>query len=485
MAGPNWMERIGDWFAARVASYLDEDYVETLKTNKKYYRGEQKRPLKTKPGQADDNLITNFIGLAVDRSNAMLFGGELEFVFPETASGGETELSERAQYLNAVWTANKKDKFLLLLANDGEMFGTYYAKIVPDGISRDGLQTHRLVILDPTLMAINVDPMDSEKVLQYVFEVKIEGEDKVVREITRRARADDYIMPDGEPMPEEPKRWIVETWVSQGLSARFVLIDKVDWPYEFPPILHGQNLPGVHSVYGVPGIESGIDPQDKFNFTLSNILKIIRYHAHPKTWGAGISGSLDKMSWGADEMIKITDPQGKIANLEMNSDMATSRETAKDLRQIIFDTSRTVDISSMGDKLGQLTNFGLRLLYSDALGKNSVRRLLYGEFLDELNRRLLIIGGQVGENAIPPKLQWGPELPSDEKQDAELVLADLVAGIVSKQTAAKKRGYEWDGDNGEAARIAKEQAAARVKSQNVGSQIVQEFMRGRVEDRTQ
>jgi len=39
------------------------------------------------------------------------------------------------------------------------------------------------------------------------------------------------------------------------------------------------------------------------------------------------------------------------------------------LRQIIFDVTRNMDISSMKDKVGALTNFGLRILFFDALNK--------------------------------------------------------------------------------------------------------------------
>jgi hypothetical protein len=211
----------------------------------------------------------------------------------------------------------------------------------------------------------------------------------------------------------------------------------------------------------VPGIAGALDLQDKHNFVVSNMLKVLRYHAHPKTWGRGFPAGtgFEKTSWGPDELIKLTSESAMISNLEMQSDLASSRNIAQDLRQAIFDLCRVVDIASVTDKVGALTNFGLRVLYSDALSKNATRRQLYGDALQELNRRLLILAGftEVGST-----VEWGSDLPQDEKEDAQLIRDDLLAGLVSHETAAERRGYQWEtveDIEGEADKIAAERAA--------------------------
>lgn len=463
----NIFTQVGDWMAKQIASYLDTSYADAMRTRREYYEGKQKQPLKVKIGQADDNLTTNLVRLAVDRSTSMLFGGGMEFVYTDPESNG-------AVFLKETWDANKKNLFLHRLAVDGEIYGTAYIKIVPDGLTVNGRTFHRLVLVDPYLMAIECDPMDVERVTRYVFEVKIG--DTVYREVTRRAVRDDYALgPGGEP-PDEAQ-WVVEYYESNGFNAVFRLTDKQNWPYEFPPILHIQNLPSIHSPYGVSGIEGCDDVQDKYNFVVSNILKIIRYHAHPKTWGAGINSASEKLSWGADELIKFSSPNARLANLEMQSDLASSISVAHDLRQALFDLARVVDISTLADKAGQLTDLGIKVLWSDPVSKNSTRRLLYGDGLTEINRRLLALQG-IDEPV--PDIHWGADVPTDEAQDAKLILDDLAAGIVSKETASTLRGHTWEGEDGEREKIFAEAEQARQQEGNVGGLVVRDFLRGRV-----
>ena len=78
------------------------------------------------------------------------------------------------------------------------------------------------------------------------------------------------------------------------------------WNYEFPPILHWQNLPLAGSVYGKPDVtDDMIELQDGINFNTANIQKIIDLHAHPKTWATGVTVA-EGTTWGAEEMVTIT-----------------------------------------------------------------------------------------------------------------------------------------------------------------------------------
>ena len=429
---------------AAVATYLEPERTDALKKRKEYFEGDQKRPLKTKVGQADDNLIINWVGLAVYRSNSMLFGGGVKFI---------TANPETQEYVDKVWEANKQAILLGRTGLAGEVFGTWYMKILPDALEHEGETYPRFVLLDPQLMSIQTDPMDIENVLAYVFEMRVENEERTIREITRRAATDGEIVTNAFGLPEGAPggSWIVEKWESGGRSSQWVLLSSTVWAYPFPPIIHCQNLPSLFSVYGIDGFGGGLDVQDRHNLVVSNVSKIIRYHAHPRPWGRGIPSNSkgEKVSWGADEMIMFSSETAEIRNLEMQSDLSSSRNFAQDLKQAIFELARVVDIASLKDKIGALTNFGLRVLYGDALSKNTERRLLYGNALQELNRRVLVLNNMEGKN----KLEWGSDLPQDEKEDAQLIREDLLAGLVSRETAATKRGYQWKSKTNEAGQV--------------------------------
>jgi hypothetical protein len=138
------------------------------------------------------------------------------------------------------------------------------------------------------------------------------------------------------------------------------------------------------------------------------------------------------------------------------------------LRQTLFDISRTVDISSMADKLGALTNFGLRVLYGDALAKLNTKRELYGDALLEINRRLLALANMDTE---PGELVWPEALPSDQREESEVLARDLELRLVSKQTVSGKRGYQWET---EMERMEGESAG----EDNLGSALLRAFNQG-------
>lgn len=462
----NFFDNFLNNLAQRIASYIPTERQTADSIRERYYMGAHNKPLKLKPGQFDDNLVTNWVGLAVDRSNSLLFGGGVEFNYEDLQD-------ERQAYLEKVWAANKQEILLQRLGLAGEIWGTAYIEIVPNGIVQNNETIHRLVLLKPSLMAIETDPLDVEKVIQYVNEVK--AGDRVIRKIIRRIVTPDAISETGEILESRPDEWMIEIWESGGFFSTWKLISETPWPYEFPPVIHVKNLPTIDSPYGSSGIDDAIALQDKYNFSISNMLKIIRYHANPKTWGRGIptGNALDKIQWGMDDIIKLASDNAMISNLEMQSDLSSSRAIVNDLRQAIFDVCRVVDTNTLVANAGNLTQFVLTAIYSDALAKNRTRRALYGEALTELNRRLLVLGGFA--DSTPPNTKWGPELKTDETADAQIIINDLAAGIISRQTAAESRGYKWDGADGEAVRIKSEQSAAT----NAGAQIVRDFLRNR------
>jgi hypothetical protein len=162
--------------------------------------------------------------------------------------------------------------------------------------------------------------------------------------------------------------------------------------------------------------------------------------------------------------------------MEMQSDLASSRQFVGDTRADMFDIARTSDINTVKDKIGALTNFGLRVLFKDELAKLTTKQLLYGELLRTVNERLLMLKGYNGEQADPGAVVFGDPLPENDTEVITGLQADIAMGIVSKQTAAARRGYDWEAEQ---ERIAAEQTAQGATSANVGGQIIRNFFAGR------
>ena len=421
---------------------------EVLNVAREYRRGKHKPPIKT----PDDAIVINFIGLLTDRSIANLFGKEPIFDLP-----GESDSAEQV-YIDGVWAANRKMNLLKQAAMYGAESGTCYIKILPNGaIDKTGAVVPRLVALDPSWVTMDTLPEDVDTVIRYTIAYTITDP------ITKKEKAIKQVIEHDA----DSSYWSVVDYVSTG--SRWDKVDESMWEFDFAPIISWQNLPEPGSPYGRPDItEDLIDLQNKINFVSSNTAKTIKYHAHPKTWARGFLKQ-EKVSWGADEMVISDDPNALVQNLEMQSDLGSSMDFIRYLRQALFDVSRAVDIDSMADKIGSLTNFGLRVLYQDALGKLEEKRGLYGEAIIEINHRLLVLSGAA--NTDGGEIDWPDVMPENENEVSQAIRNDLELGLVSKQTASGRRGYTWADEE---QRIADE----RLATDNIGAALLRQFGQG-------
>ena len=450
---------------------------EEIALKRDYRLGEQRKTLKTRYGQPDDNITTNFIRLIIDRSVSGLFGKGITFQLP----GGITEtkdkkgnkvkkISPEQEYLDKVWDLNKQEILLhktSLLASES---GTGYIKIQPDGVfDKDDKTYPRLIPLDPLYMTLDTTPHDIDTVIRYIIRYNYMGADgKPVgfKEVTEK---------------NDNNQWEVATFEDHGPG--WVETSRELWEYEWPPIIHWQNLPLAGSPYGESDIpEDIVTLQDRLNFINSNNTKIIRYHASPKTYGLNVTmptvededGARKKKkdnTWNPDQMVMFnsSDPNAKVQNLEMQSDLASSRAIYTDNRQALFDITRTVDIDSVADKLGALTNFGLKVLYNDFLNKIDTKRELYGDALIELNSRLLEMNGMEPDGG---EIIWPDVLPVNGKEQSEELQLDLGMGIIDVQSAAEEKGRDWE-------TIQTRKAENETQTMDLGTAILNKFNQGK------
>lgn len=428
-----WWETFTKSIAKNLYSMMTDNPALVLR--REYYGGLQKKQLVVQSGKTDDNILVNLCGLAVDRSVSRLLAGGVEFDFGEGADA-------QAEYIDALFAANHKDVWLNNAALAGAVYGTGYVKIIPDGAIDPYSEKKfpRLVILNSEYLTINVSADDAEKVESYVIEYVITDEDGLgstgYRETTRRAQ-------EGDVEGEAAGTWIVISEIRKGEMADWQPDPNkppVQWPYDFPPILHWKNLPSLNDVYGSSDLDDILGVQDKNNFTMSNLQKMVRLQAHKQPWGKGLTDK-DTLTVGPDKLIKLTSEGASLGLLDFQADITGSLAYSHDLRQTIFDLARELDVTSMADKLGALTNFGLRVLASDSLDKCNTKRMLFGEMLKELSRRLLVLAGI---QAVPCEIVWGDPLPRNKTEDIQADLELQAAGNVSKQTITEKYGYVWE-----------------------------------------
>jgi hypothetical protein len=212
------------------------------------------------------------------------------------------------------------------------------------------------------------------------------------------------------------------------------------WPYAFSPVVYCQNMIAPHEFWGMSDTEDDlVEAIDKENFTVSNILKILRYHAHPKTWVTGVRK--EDVRVNPDNMILLP-TDASIGNLEMQSDMESSIQMYKELKQFVHELARVPEVATGKlDSIGQLSGVALEILYQPLLEKTEAKRVTYGEMIVELNRRLLALGGY-GENNVT-ELGWQEMLPKDQVQMTTAAIAKKTLGV-SADTLIQEVGSDPD-----------------------------------------
>lgn len=404
----------------------------------RYYRGEHRKPLKVRPGQPDDNIILNLARHVVDQSVSLLFGDPPEIQLEE----GVLTPAEEALY--TILQANRWDIWLHDLGVTGAVAGHCFVRLVPGEMEAPP----RLVVLDPAKVAVFWQADDMDSVLFYALHWT-DAEGNAVRQ---------DIVRDGQT-------WALREWVHRGM--RWELRAEDVWPHPWPPILDWKNLPRPGEYYGESDIIHA-DINDMVNFVASNTNRILRYHAHPKTIGTGVQPQ-QVHETAVDGFWAIPSPEAKIFNLEMQSDLRSSMEFLGLLRSAFFAVSRAVDLSVYADRLGQITNFGLRILFHDALAKCRTKQVLYGAALEELVRRLLDLSGYGYDHDVA--IHWKDPLPFSDLEQVQVLEKELELGILSRETAAALRGRDWETEQ-------TRMAAERASETNIGAELLRAFERG-------
>lgn len=373
------------------------------------YLGRYPAPLKTRPGQPDDNVTPNFARPIVDLGVSFLFGKEIKFELTE----GKT--TEAEAWLDNVWRKNNKMSLLARAGIAGAVTGHCFIKIALPG--------PRLIVLDPALMDVRLAADDIDRVEAFIMEWSAyDGDD-----LTHRRQE---IVADGG------------RWVIRDLAARpgreWETVAEAVWPYPFPPIVHCQNLPDPTDFWGEADLsEDVLTLIQSLHATLSNIQRILRYHAHPKVWGRGFQAR--NLNMAVDDVIVFPNTDAELRVLEMNSDLRAAREHYEALKKALHEITRIPE-AAFGhvDSGGVLSGVALQIRFAPLLDKTEMKRRLYGDMLTELCRRLLIVGGFDDAEVL---IHWPPALPTNDREAAETALILKQLGV-SDWTLLQRLGFD-------------------------------------------
>jgi hypothetical protein len=440
-----------------------------------FYDGKHRTFLKKSQEGIDDNVIINMCALLVDRSTSRLFGdplrGELltfdiekkEDVKARRASKGEgdvdvppTDQTKAKAFLEEVYAiSGGLDKIYNSVGVYGAVTGHFIFKLTLE----DG--TPRIITVDPQIFSVMTRSDDKDKVKAYKIQFPIQARDP--RDGNIKETEFRQLIVHGPAYGSADDAWYIQDFhrfqqLSEVEEDRVGALDDTDpnntanendWVpvggeerWEFSPIIDGQNLPHARSYWGQSDMKNVTGINDEINFVMSNVNRIIRYHAHPRTVGIGIeANNVQETAVESFWSVATTPDKAKIQNLEMQSDLPAVFNFFSIMREAFWTIGREADPSTFKEKIGNVTNFGLRVLFLDALNKLGQKRQTYGKALTLLLERCLQLGDMSDLTAVP---KWHDPLPTDPRETAETLMIERDIGIVSKETAAIERGRDWE-----------------------------------------
>jgi hypothetical protein len=397
-----------------------------------YYHGEQKLPLKTK-----DNVILNVNAQALDDMVEFLGVPRLELPGgverePATNDAGErvfeTRKSDDQVQLEQWWDDHDLAEFLADLALSGFIAGHVFVRLYVDATDRVAA-----ALLDPRTLTVFWDANNPRRLLWYRMSW-IDGETALRQDIVPNSLLQS--VPDLWTDGLDPLGWTILEY--RHARAGWQLAGRDAWEFTFPPIVEWKNRHAPHSYYGRGDVKVALN--DAINFVASNTSKIIKHHGGPQTVVTG--GRLpDDVDSGPGTVIEITEPEAKVFNLEMQSDLGSSLAFLALLRESFFSEVRVVDLATIKDRLGQITNFGVRMLFIRMVNMLTTRRRLYGKGLAEISRRALALQGV---EVARVNVTWPDLLPVDRRELVDTLEKESDLGVVSKQTMTEDLGRDFE-----------------------------------------
>ncbi|MCS6872685.1 MAG: phage portal protein [Anaerolineae bacterium] len=384
-----------------------------------YYNGLHRRHLRSQGEESDDNVVINLIRQAIDRTVSLLV--------PRFPTLDLPTLPERNAALAQLWEKNGAARFLAKLAKLGCLSGHVFARVLPPSAPE---AAPRLIALNPANVIAFWRADDYEDVLWYELHWS-HGRANYRQEVVR---ADDA--------------WLIHTW--QDDSSGWRRVETAVWAYPLPPIVAWQHQSAPSAFYGQPEI-SNFALNDRVNRLMSDVARILRYHAAPRTVGIGFEAR-DLTPTAINTLWTIPKADAKVFNLEMHSDLASSMNAVEFLTRAFLAEQRVVVLDGTVADWQRITNLGIRALYMDAIFKIEELRRNYEVGLTQLSQVMRMVTDEP-DFIAPVRVTWADPLPTSAAETVEVLARELSLGILSRETAARERGRDW---MTESARIAAE-----------------------------
>lgn len=388
----------------------DRERAERIRAAWDAYYGTSPDPLIVRRGEVNDNVRVNYARLVVDAGVAHLFGDELRITVADDAA---------QDVLDGIIAHNGSGLLWQRAGTSGAIGGTFYYRLH----AGEGDAPTRITVVDPSSVDVEWEPSDYETVTAY--------------KVTWYEAEDDSTKVRRQRIERDGAEWVIVD--EEGNGDAWTVIGEEPWPKPYAPMGHAQNLPSPHEVYGLSDLEPDVLRLcQSVDRVASNINRILRLYAHPRTWGRMIGDALN-MDANPGAIIRLEHPQAELHNLEMQSDLASSIEMYRRLVAALHETTRIPEVATGKlDSAGQLSSLALRILYTPLIQKTESKRRTYGSCIVDMLQRALDLAGKDGQEVT---IGWPDLIPSDPEMERRVAVLDQQLGV-SRDTILEGLGYD-------------------------------------------
>lgn len=437
------------YHVAEMAETEEAERLERYRRAWAAYDGEAPRPLVVEGDEPDDNVRLDKAAVIVDKGVSFLAGkggvtfqleapdAEEDKVDPaakEDAEAAKARLAEVEAKLDGVWPAERRILDFQKLATNGGVCGHFWLRLYEEAEDRV-----RVSILDPAnCMAVwNEDDVDilERYLVQWTTVDQDEESLTYGLGVVRRKRFE----PDDA---RNPTSWTIYDEEHDDETSEWTVIDKTAWSHAYPPVIDGQNLPAPNTYYGRSDLEPAIlDLLEQLESVASDMRRMVRLLGHPIPVVIGEQASnLQDIDVAVGALLAIPNKDAELTQLQI-AELTSSLELYRELKTEFMEATRIPKVAlGETENAGPVAAVALEVEYEPLIEKTETKRLTYGPALVKAGNCILDLLGLAGWTV---SLGWPKLLPTDTAAEALADESEQRMGIVSKQTLAEKRGYDW------------------------------------------
>jgi hypothetical protein len=357
-------------------------------------------------------------------------GDEVETAVQKAEAIAEERLAKAQAALDKAWPEEQRIIDHQKLMTNGGVCGHAWLRLYEDG---------RISVLDPANCTAEWNADEVDIVERYLIEWTTIDDDEASLTfglgVLRRKRVE----PDN---PQKPTRWTIFDEEHDSEQSVWTLLDETPWLHAYSPVIDCQNLPAPNTYYGRSDLEPAIlDLLEQLESVASDMRRMVRLMGHPIPVFFGTEpNQIAALDVAIGKAVAIPSEKGSLAQLQV-AELTSSMELYQELKTALLEATRIPKVS-LGEtqNAGPISGVALKVEYEPLIEKTETKRLTYGPQLTTAAECILDLAGFGGWTV---SLGWPELIPSEPAAEALSDEGELRMGIVSKQTIAEKRGYDW------------------------------------------